>query len=282
MQNDTWIAAAHMGTSLRVWVHAEGGVTPLLAQVGGTVTEAALLELIHSHLRPDAVTPVICAGLDVAGFVPVPAPPPNTAVAVESGDPRIALLAVQGLSQQKPADLMGAQAVQVAGFVDAFPDWDGVLCLTGPQSRWVHISAGEVVSFQTYLTGEMFGLLGRQSVLGEAVQSAAQDEAAFAQAVSDAMSRPERVAGALYSLHAAVRAGAARADARGRLSGMLIGTELAAARPYWLGQNVALIGEGGQVARYGAALQAQGVPAQIHDAAEMTLRGLQLVRAKLV
>lgn len=281
MQNERWIAAAGVGNSLCVWVHADGVVTPLRTPVGDRGIESVLLEMLDGYLPVDSVTPVICAGLEAAGTVLVPAAAPCAGVPVASGDPRITLLAVQGMAQKKPADLMGAQTVQVAGFIHAFPEWDGVLCLTGPQSRWVHISAGEVVSFQTFLTGEMFGLLAQGTVLRDAVQSAEQDEAVFVQAVSDAMSRPERVAGALYALHAGVQAGAERSGARAQLSGMLIGTELAAARPYWLGQNVALIGEGGQVARYKAALKAQSVAAETHDAAEMALRGLHKARVQL-
>jgi 2-dehydro-3-deoxygalactonokinase len=51
--------------------------------------------------------------------------------------------------------------------------------------------------------------------------------------------------------------------------------ELAAARPYWLGQNVVLIGDSALSSRYAAALLAQGVQAPCHDVDDMTLRGLR-------
>ena len=57
--------------------------------------------------------------------------------------------------------------------------------------------------------------------------------------------------------------------------GTLIGTELAATRLYWLGQNVALIGSGALMDHYAVALAAQGVVAPMHDAAPLTLAGLQ-------
>ena len=53
-----------------------------------------------------------------------------------------------------------------------------------------------------------------------------------------------------------------RADA---ISGHLIGAELAAARPYWLGQSVVLIDGGASSAGHAGALEAQGVPVSRYD-----------------
>jgi len=275
MQQEPWIAVAQVGDNLCAWVH-EGGQVTALRTVPVQPFVPALLELIGAYLRDDGVMPVMYALAD-AGHVRVPAPPPLDACVLPSVDPRIALSGLSSLYQTQPVDLLGMQGVQVAGFVAANPDWDGVLCLTGAQSKWVHISAGEVVSFQTYLTGEMFDLLAEHSVLrdaiGRATEGAGQDDESFHTALSDALSRPERVAGALFGLHA--EAGLGPVTARARLAGMLIGMELAGARPYWLGRDIALIGEAEWTAHYAAALRSQGVPVHYYDAAEMALRGLQ-------
>jgi 2-dehydro-3-deoxygalactonokinase len=63
--------------------------------------------------------------------------------------------------------------------------------------------------------------------------------------------------------------------ARARLSGLVIGAELAAARPYWLGQHVALIGEDSVCKPYADALSAQGLPVERTDTERMTLEGLK-------
>jgi 2-dehydro-3-deoxygalactonokinase len=142
----------------------------------------------------------------------------------------------------------------------------------------VHISAGEVVSFRSFMTGEMFDLLATASVLRHTVGEG-WDAEAFSQAVSDALSRPETVAARLFSIRAeALLKGLDAGTARARLSGALIGLELAGARPYWLGQNVALIGAPKLSAIYAAALAAQGVPAEVADGAAMTRAGLAAAR----
>ncbi len=104
------------------------------------------------------------------------------------------------------------------------PGFDGVLCLPGTHSKWVHLSAGEVVSFQTFMTGEMFALLSEQSVLRHGMAGEGWDEAAFDEGVSDALSRPERIGARLFALRAeGLMSGLVPAAARARLSGLLIG-----------------------------------------------------------
>ena len=154
-----------------------------------------------------------------------------------------------------------------------------MICLPGTHSKWVQVSAGEVVSFQTFMTGELFALLSAQSVLRHSIAATGWDAEAFAAAVSETLSRPERLAARLFGLRAAGLVGdQAPETARARLSGLLIGAELAAARPYWLGQAVLLVGSEATCAPYAAALTAQAVPAEILPAAACTIAGLSKLR----
>ena len=124
------------------------------------------------------------------------------------------------------------------------------------------------------MTGELFALLSTQSVLRHSIGEGWDDEA-FAAAVSDAMSKPEAMASRLFSLRAeSLLHGLAPAAARARASGFLIGAELAAARPYWLGQEIALIGAESLSNLYAKALRAQGTEPKIADGAATTLAGL--------
>ena len=62
--------------------------------------------------------------------------------------------------------------------------------------------------------------------------------------------------------------------ANARLSGLLIGAELAGSRPWWLGREVAIIGSDRTVAAYAAALGQQGLNPQTADGSAMTRAGL--------
>jgi 2-dehydro-3-deoxygalactonokinase len=180
-----------------------------------------------------------------------------------------------GLSQASPPDVMRGEETQIAGFLAAEPGFDGVLCLPGTHTKWVHLSADEVVSFQSYMTGELFELLSERSVLRHSVTAAGADPGAFAEAVADTLSRPERLASRLFAIRAeSVLSGLAPEAGRARLSGLLIGAELAAARPYWLGQEVAVAGAPALAEVYAAALASQGVSVRTLDADPLTRLGL--------
>ncbi|WP_272858955.1 2-dehydro-3-deoxygalactonokinase [Paracoccus stylophorae] len=181
---------------------------------------------------------------------------------------------VGGLTQADPPDLMQGDETRIAGLLAARPQFDGTLCLPGAQTRWARISASEVVSFQTFLTGEMFDLLSRQSVLRHAVGTPG-DIDAFDAAVSDALSQPHRAYGRLFQLHARAQLGGLQPETAGAtLSGTLIGWELAGARPYWLGQEVCVIGAPARTAPYARALAQQGVTCTEGDGTAATLAGL--------
>jgi 2-dehydro-3-deoxygalactonokinase len=169
---------------------------------------------------------------------------------------------------------MRGEETQIAGFLARQPEFDGVLCLPGTHTKWVHISVGEIVSFRTFMTGEIFALLKGQSVLRHSVADG-WDEDAFLRAVSMTLSRPERLASELFSIRAAgLLSDPPAGQARAKLSGLLIGAELAATKPYWLGQAVAIIGDAGISTPYQKALRPQGVEAFVHTADALTQAGL--------
>ena len=198
-------------------------------------------------------------------------------------DPRLAVHVLHGLSQAEPADVMRGEETQIAGLIAREPGFDGVACLPGTHAKWAHVSAGEVVSFATFMTGELFALIAQSSVLRHSVAGDGWSDADFAQAVEDSLSRPERLAARLFGIRAeALLTGLPPERARARLSGLLIGAELAAARPYWLGRELALIGAPRLVAAYRAALALGGLEARTLDATAMTLAGLTAAHAQLL
>ena len=284
-----WIAVDWGTSNLRVWamtsdgeVLARNGSEQGMSDLAPDEFEVTLL----SHIAPwlgQETTPVIACGMvgsrqgwAEAPYRAVPTTPLGQSHAAPCKDSRIAMHILPGLKQERSADVMRGEETQIAGYLADAPDFDGILCLPGTHTKWAHISAGEVVSFQTFMTGELFDLLGRDSVLRHSIgEGSALDQEAFAGAIADTISRPEAVATQLFKIRAVdLLHGADPAVSRARLSGVLMGLELAAARPYWLGQPVALIGTPALNTLYKKALVAQGVEPSVHDADATTLRGL--------
>ena len=249
--------------------------------------EAALTDLAGEWLGADI--PVVACGMVgsrqgwvEAPYAPIPCLPDQfTTVRAPTSDPTLSVTVVGGIRQDRPADVMRGEETQIAGYLARDPGFDGVICLPGTHTKWAQISAGEIVSFRTAMTGEMFDLLAHRSVLRHSVGEG-WDNDAFATAVGDALTRPEALAAKLFSVRAesllnGMNAGVARA----RLSGLLIGAELASMRPYWLGQPIAIVGDADLARVYDAALRLQGADPLVASADEATLAGLARIYENL-
>ncbi len=288
MSGIAWIAADWGTSHLRLWAmgldgrpvehrQSDDGMGSLAPDAYGSV----LARLTDGW---PAEAPVIACGMVgsrqgwiEAPYGTVPCAPLASNLARVPGARSVHI--IPGLKQTDPPDVMRGEETQIAGFLALNPGWDGVLCLPGTHSKWAEVSAGEVISFRTFMTGELFALLSDHSVLRHSVGEGWDDDT-YAEAVSASLSRPEDLAARLFRLradHLLNRTGKPAATAR--LSGLLIGAELAAARPWWLGREVAVIGARGIAQAYVDALALQAVPATLVDAEAMTLTGLAAARA---
>lgn len=289
-----WIAVDWGTTSLRVWAMADA--QPLAARQSadgmGKLSpadfEPALLQLIADWLG-DRPMPVIACGMvgarqgwAEAAYRQVPRTPLGHPLQqVRANDPRLQLQIIPGLSQAGPPDVMRGEETQIAGYLALNPGFDGVICLPGTHAKWAEIHAGRVLRFHTCMTGEIFALLADQSVLRHSL-GAGWADTAFAAAIQEILPAPENLPKLLFSLRAAaLLQDLPGAEARARLSGLMIGAELAAMRPIWQGRQIALIGAGALAGHYATALGLAGTTAQLTDGTEITLAGLTAARRLL-
>lgn len=285
-----WIAVDWGTSRLRAWLMdgtsaADSSASDQgMAGLARDAFEPALLSIIDPWL--DNAHDVIACGMVGAkqGWVEAPyraspcAAAATDLIVAPTTDPRMTVHIAPGVSQASPPDVMRGEETQIAGFLMDMPDFDGVICLPGTHTKWAHISAGEIVSFRTFMTGEIFALIADQSVLRHDIGAEVATgwiEATFLEAIDEAISRPEALAARLFALRAAsLLEGPSPNAARSRASGLMIGMELAAARPFWLGREVAVLGDGAQAEAYAAALRTQGAPITTASAEAATLRGL--------
>lgn len=269
-----WIAAAQEGPILRLW-QMDAGHRPVEQHSASAHSPAELAAKV-AELLPNVTGPVVACGLREAGFRKVPCTPLDATPVLLPAP--MTLAAVPGLSQDSPIHVTMGAETRMAGFMALNPRFDGVLCLPGPETAWAHVSAEEVVSFQTFTTVD----LARDAAARFGLRTEAWDEQEFLSMLSEVQARPERLAGKLASEKAeAVLRGLSENAARARLWGAFLGAELAATRAYWLGQQVAVIGEGQLARTYVSALRAQGLePVQVAGEA-MLLKGLAEARSRL-
>jgi 2-dehydro-3-deoxygalactonokinase len=131
-------------------------------------------------------------------------------------------------------DVMRGEETQVFGALaqectTAADPMTRLIVLPGTHSKWVCVRGQSIVSFKTFMTGELFAVLCKHSILGRLMRSAAtMDEASFEQGLAQAQRSGEGgLPGCLFSARSLGLTGKMQPEQLGDyLSGLLIGHEL--------------------------------------------------------
>ena len=151
--------------------------------------------------------------------------------AVDHGGRKIVL--VPGLSTENDGmpDVMRGEETQILGALALSERAEGLFLLPGTHSKWAEVAGGRIVSFRTFMTGEVFGALKSHTILGRLMREGV-DAGGFARGVAEGAALGS--AGALLNRLFATRtyglmdtlADTALSD---YLSGLLVGAEIAEA-----------------------------------------------------
>jgi 2-dehydro-3-deoxygalactonokinase len=255
--------------------------------------KAGFAAVLQSHLEAVGAAsdlPVIICGMAgarqgwvEAGYVDTPARlgailERAASVPGQSRDIRI----LPGIAQRDAGapDVMRGEETQLLGALGLDAVDDAIVCMPGTHSKWVTVQGRAVARFATFMTGELFGAIARDTILSYAVAGAeeAEDAGAFKSAVLAAFESPPRAANLLFQVRSRqLLFGGTPAAARETISGTLIGLELAAglaadAR----GKAVTLVASGRLERLYRAALETLSVAVRPVDADDAVRHGLSI------
>ena len=270
-----WVAVDWGTSNLRYWLMSadkviKAGSMPFgMNKLDRCSYEKIIIKELGDFLDPSKITTILICGMagsrqgwKEAPYISVPCKPPEfwEAINVQCKDSRIEVKILPGLRQDRPVDIMRGEETQIKGVLNKYKNFDGIICLPGTHTKWARISAGEIVSFQTFMTGEMFYLLSEESVLKHSAAKNGLDEKIFKNCVNQMMSDNKLLSSTLFSLRAEfILKNLSELEARSRLSGYLIGLELSGSRAYWLGETVFILGEAEISLAYEIGLESQGV-----------------------
>jgi 2-dehydro-3-deoxygalactonokinase len=163
-------------------------------------------------------------------------------------------------------DVMRGEETQLLG-AQALGQGDGWVVLPGTHSKWVRLAGGRIERWSTYMTGELFATLAKGGTLAALMNAddARDDAGAFEQGLELARRR-EPLSHSLFSVRARVVTGALDAAcARSLVSGLLIGTEFAAAPDDAAPRAIALVGSSALEERYRVAAGHFGMDVTVFD-----------------
>ena len=172
------------------------------------------------------------------------------------------------------ADVMRGEEIQIVGAMAAglIPS-DCLMCHPGTHNKWVSVRDARIAAFRTVMTGELFSLLKKHSILSDLLVLPVEAGAAFEAGVDHGLNHGDLTA-ELFSVRARVLLGTAdRLAAASYVSGLLIGRDVAI--------GLALAGEGEVIAMgrpeltrlYAAALRIAGRAVREVDGEQAFLAG---------
>jgi 2-dehydro-3-deoxygalactonokinase len=299
--NQAAYAAVDWGTSsFRLWLVDRSGQALAERRSDEGMTMAAksgFAAVLQSHLAAVSAAPdlpvIICGmagarqGWVEVGYVDTPAPldailAGAVTVPGQSRDIRI----LPGIAQRDAGapDVMRGEETQLLGALGNEAARDAVVCMPGTHSKWAEVKNRTVTRFATFMTGELFGAISRETILSHAVAGAeAGDRGAFQDALVAAFKTPAQAANLLFRVRSRqLLFGGTPAAARETISGTLIGLELAAGLPKDEPHgNVTLVASGELADRYRLAFDTLSVGVQSIDADEAVLAGLSKAAAAI-
>ncbi len=260
-------AAVDWGTShLRIWLLDAAGIVLAERRSGegmlatGPKEFAAILERHLGEMdAPDTLPAMICGmagsrqGWIEVPYVAVPATLSDVLEHAVSAPGNVREIRIMpGVAQRRPdaPDVMRGEETQLAGIAGFVAEGRHVVCMPGTHSKWVVVEDSVITGFGTWLTGELFSLLTKHSILRHAVGGEASDVAPgdpiFRSSLEQALSAPGDMMSRLFRVRAAgLLFDLQPNDAGAALSGLLIGTEIASAAAQFavFGQDHAKIKE---------------------------------------
>lgn len=301
MLQPRYVAVDWGTSSFRLWLIGDRGVVLSESRSAEGMIAARDIgfeTVLDTHLAnvgaPDDVPVILCGMVGAkqgwldAGYVDVPGtlhniPMQARKVPAQARDMRV----IPGLAQRNrnAADVMRGEETQLLGLQHDMQT-DRLVAMPGTHSKWVRVTGGTVTSFSTYMTGEMFSLIAKHSILQHSIAGSPGVDAtspAFLSAVDTAYRHPERATSLLFSIRAQGLLNALPAqDAEAALSGTLIGLELAGALDtVATDTQIILLASGTLRDLYRSALAHIGRTFEQVDADEAVRRGLAFAAQKI-
>jgi len=260
--------AARFAAAVTVWDKAYGILPAVLSGMVGSTIGWREVPYLPCPARPGAIA--------------------GAALRFEADDRHIAILpGLSCMGKTGAPDVMRGEETQILGALRLEPSLAKgrhVFCMPGTHVKWVIVEDGAVIQFQTALSGELFELLRRHSVLARDSHEVDAQSPAFTLGLDFARHNHDAdLLHLLFSTRSRVVTGAmARTDAASYLSGLVLGKDIGTALTLLdLKSPVQLICTPALAVLYAKALSAYDLESAVIDGDRCSLAGLVHAHAEI-
>ena len=287
---EKWIAVDWGTSTFRAYLVQNNKVSDTIETKDGMkfvkshLFEQTLLSLIDRWLNDDEITEILASGMvgskqgwEEAPYQQIPFNLKKlNHITPTLKDKRISLKIFSGLSQTHQPDVMRGEETQIAGFLNETPNFNGSICLPGTHSKWVEIRNNNIIKFKTFMTGELFEIISKNSVLIHSVEAEKIDKMELLKSVDKILQKPELFSNALFQLRADDLINSKGPTIyKSRLSGYLLAIELLGSLEFWKNKDIVLIGNPDLTEMYQFVLNKKVKSIKKFLSSDMVLKGLK-------
>ena len=189
---------------------------------------------------------------------------------------------LSGVSQFNPSDVMRGEETQIAGFLLNNIDFNGSICLPGTHSKWVNLNSYNIQEFTTFLTGELYEIVKKYSILNHSLNTAELDDEIVKSAAKLIIENPSFISNKLFEIRAEnLLKNSSQISNNSKLVGYLLGIELSGSRNYWEDKDLVIIGSSNLNKYYELILNGRSKSIQLFNSNDMVLNGLSFFKKSL-
>ena len=189
---------------------------------------------------------------------------------------------LSGVSQFNPSDVMRGEETQIAGFLLNNVDFNGSICLPGTHSKWVNMNSYNIQEFTTFLTGELYEIVKKYSILNHSLNTTELDDEIVKSSAKLIIENPSFISNKLFEIRADnLLKNSNQTSNNSKLVGYLLGIELCGSRTYWEDKDLVIIGSSNLNKYYELILNGRSNSIRLFNSSDMALNGLSFYKKSL-
>ena len=198
-------------------------------------------------------------------------------VKVKTKNKNLDFYIVKGLSQINPYDVIRGEETQILGYLHNNKKFSGFICLPGTHSKWVKVIKGKVIKFKTYMTGELFEVISKHSILSHSINDKKINTKVFRNTVLKSQKRNFNFFDYLFEFRSRTLLSNKKYYPKSEIFGYLIGREIKSNFDGIGKLEVVIIGSNNNSKLYSQAMKELKIRNTIVDSKNITITALSIL-----